>query len=365
MIRKILLIGVAGTVLLCATAQAAENRVPVVSNVTASQRGDGSNIVDIYYDLADADGDPCAVYVLLSNNAGETWGIRAFAISGDMGANIAPGRGKHVVWNVGADAPGLVGDRFKARVIADDGKRQQGEMCLVEAGSFRTSTGVLVHLDSYLIDKYEVTNQFYCLFLNAGGSDDHWRTKMTSEIERNGIPGSYTYRPKPGYDQRPVRYVTWDDAVALCDWRSIAEARPAGTFHLPTEAQWEKAAGWNPAWEELSKYAVQSDSISSTKANYNRVVGRTTDVGSYPYTSYYGSYDMSGNVGEWCADWWAFGPYPTSYANPTGPSTGMSRVFRGGAWHNNASICETGSRSYYAPSNVYSIVGFRCARALE
>ena len=339
---------------------ATENHAPVVSNVSASQRGDGSNIVDIYYDLADADGDSCTVFVLLSNNAGETWGIQAFAISGDMGAGVRSGTRKHVVWDVGTDAPGLVGDQFKARVIADDSHRQQGAMCLVEAGRFRTSTGVWVQLDSYLIDKYEVTNYLYCLFLNAGGNDDHYHS---GEIERNGDPGSYTYRPKAGYEQRPAGCVSWFDAVGYCDWRSASEGVPAGTYHLPTEAQWEKAAGWDPAWEELSGYAIHSDSISCAKANYNNCVGHSTDVGSYPYTSWYGCYDMSGNVWEWCSDWYQ-SSYPSSTSNPTGPATGSTRVHRGGGWDYDGSSLRVSCRYGGSPS-YWCSYGFRCARTSE
>ncbi|HEV57077.1 MAG TPA: hypothetical protein ENN87_06215, partial [Phycisphaerales bacterium] len=70
------------------------NSNPVVSNVTASQRTDGSGKVDIRYNLADADGDKCTVTVQVSNDDGATWTVVATSLSGAIGANISPGTGK-------------------------------------------------------------------------------------------------------------------------------------------------------------------------------------------------------------------------------------------------------------------------------
>ena len=240
--------------------------------------------------------------------------------------------------------------------------RLPDEMCDVPAGTFRTSTGVEVSLNAYRIDKYEVTNKFYCDFLNDGGNDDHWHSENT-EIAKDG-PGSY--HVAPGVERRPVRWVNWHDAVAFCDWRSAAEGLPAGSYHLPTEAQWEKAAGWDPVEQKLWKYAIQSDSISCETVNYSNCVGDTTEVAHYAEnTSYYGCHDMSGNVWEWCADRWG-GTYPSSTLNPTGSDTGDSCLLRGGAWDYSATHCETGYRGgnnfQWAVLNNY---GFRCARTLD
>jgi len=344
-------------------AENVDNHAPVVSNVTASQRADGSNVVDVYYDLDDADGDACTVWIKVSNDGGGTWGVAAFSLSGDAGERRAPGGGKHIAWDVANDAPGLLGSSFKVRVVADDG-HFLAPMCFVSAGIFKCSTGSEVFLSTYWIDQYEVTNELWCMFLNSGGKDAYYR--QSADIVKLGDPGAYTYRPKEGYDRRPVRYVTWHDAVAFCEWRSQAEGLPAGTYALPTEAQWEKAAGWTPTRTSLWKYAIQSDSISCDTVNYNNCVGHATDVGSYEgHNSYYGCYDMSGNVWEWCADWWADGAYPTSTSDPTGPASGTYRVLRGGGWSNSATVVEVGCRTGDAPSGVSNVSGFRCARTLE
>ncbi len=76
------------------------------------------------------------------------------------------------------------------------------------------------------------------------------------------------------------------------------------------------------------------------------------------YCNELGLHDMSGNVWEWCGDWWG-STFPTSNNDPTGPATGSYRVFRGGGWYLGATYCLVSSRGYSSPGNGYSNVGFR------
>ena len=255
---------------------------------------------------------------------------------------------------------------LQARVLALTRRLPLAPMCLVPAGTFTTSTSVDVYLDAYYIDQYEVTNELYAMFLNDGGNDDHWRSDMSGLISRTGSAAPYTYQAVSGLGRRPVGYVTWFDATDFCAWRSSAEGLPADTYRLPTEAEWEKAAGWgDPARTSLWTYAIQSDSIDCNSVNCDYCVCRSTDVGSYTnYNSYYGCYDMSGNVQEWCSYWYA-GAYPSSTSNPTGPTTGTHRVLRGGNWSSVRLYVATGHRIPITPSFVYPSNGFRCARTLE
>jgi len=239
-------------------------------------------------------------------------------------------------------------------------------MCSVPAGSFTASTGVTVYLDAYLIDTYEVTNELYARFLNAGGNDGHYHNEMSGEIGRTGMAAPYTYHPLSGFEKRPVRWVTYFDATDFCGWRSTAEGLPAGTYRLPTEAEWEKAAGWgDPTRQTLWTYAFQSDSIDTSKCNYNNSVGTTRVVGYYAnWKSYYGCFDMTGNLWEWCSDWYG-ATYPSSTSNPTGPTTGTNRVARGGSFFHIDLFCRVDCRAYDTPSGVYYVLGFRSARTAQ
>ncbi|HUV66762.1 MAG TPA: SUMF1/EgtB/PvdO family nonheme iron enzyme [Sedimentisphaerales bacterium] len=347
-------------------AENVDNPDPVVSNVTASMRTDGSRLVDIHYNLSDADGDTRAVWVEISADSGLTWNLRAEAVSGDVGSEVQAGTQRHIVWDAAADLPDAEGCGFKARVHAAD-SLFLAPMALVPAGTFTCSTNVEVYLDAYYIDIFEVTNELYCRFLNAGGNDDHWHSSTESPPYEQQIikHGTGNYSVADGKEQRPVRHVNWHDAVAFCDWRSAAEGLPAGTYRLPTEAQWEKAAGWDPVAGKLWTYAIQSDTIRCGTVNYYLCVGRTTDVGSYPYTSFYGCYDMSGNVWEWCADWYQ-STYPSGTSDPTGPTSGSGKVLRGGGWYSLGSLCRVSYRYGSHPTNwSRSRDGFRCARTLE
>jgi len=110
-------LAVLALIALPAAASAAD---PVVSNVQFAQRTDGSRLVDVWYDLADADGDTCAVTLLASDDGGATWIMPCATYSGDAGPGVAPGTGRHAVWNLGWDNPGWEGHDYRVRVLASD-----------------------------------------------------------------------------------------------------------------------------------------------------------------------------------------------------------------------------------------------------
>lgn len=323
---------------------------PDVSQVRASQRPDDSKLVDIWYNLYDADGDACTVWVLASINGGSTWTVPVFTLIGAAGSNVSPGSDKHIVWDAGADVPGRVGD-IKVRVLADDGQSGMA-MVFVPGGTFLYQGSTPLQLESYFIGKYEVTCQQYCEFLNHA---DPWGEHYGGypEIERYGAAGEYTYAILQGKEQYPVRNVSYYDAVAYAAWLNEQTGRP---YRLPTEREWEKAAGWDPNLQKLWAYGFQQDNISSAWCNYDSAYGGPLPVGSFDGTggkkdarSYYGGYDMSGNLREWTSSIYS----------------GSDRVLRGGSWSYDANVCRVSYRFSSTPSFRNYYYGFRLVLDLD
>jgi formylglycine-generating enzyme required for sulfatase activity len=210
--------------------------------------------------------------------------------------------------------------------------------------------GHTVRLDAYWIDCYEVTNRLYKRFVDATG---HRAPFVDAEWAKpyNWINTDYP----PGTGEYPVVLVSWEDAAAYAAW--------AGK-RLPTEAEWEKAARGG----RVKQQYPFGDAIDEKHANYFTSIiaaNQLKPVGSFPANAY-GLYDMSGNVWEWCGDWYLQTYYRGSPdANPQGPSEGMYRVFRGGAWINRAEQLRCSERARNVPSHQSHIIGFRCARSAE
>ena len=219
------------------------------------------------------------------------------------------------------------------------------EMVYVPAGSFIMGGNGWseheVNLDGYWIDKYEVTNSQYAQCVAAGDC-------AAPGYRKSSIRGSYYGNSE--YDDYPVIYVSWYDARDYCQW--------AGG-ELPTEAQWEKAARGTDG----RRYPWGNEPPNSTLSNYDRNVGDTKAVGSYPKgVSPYGAMDMAGNVYEWVNDWYSASYYSVSPVNnPPGPTTGTYKVFRGGSWQSFVDSLHSASRSYQNPGYRFESFGFRCA----
>ncbi len=152
---------------------------------------------------------------------------------------------------------------------------------------------------------------------------------------------------------RPVESVSWDDCKTFI---SKLNAITGKAFRLPSEAEWEFAArGGNKS----KGYKYSGSNTLGNVAWYFDNCGETHDVKTKSPNEL-GLYDMSGNVSEWCQDW--YGDYSSSsQTNPTGPSSGSLRVIRGGGWFDDATYCCVALRYYGAPTLAYYYLGFRLA----
>jgi formylglycine-generating enzyme required for sulfatase activity len=282
-------------------------------------------------------------------------------------------------------------------------------MALIPAGSFRmgNATNVFpagegsstelpqhtVDVSAFYLDIYEVTKA-------------RW-----DEVKAYSASNGYTFS-NAGTGKatnHPVHTVNWYDVVKWCNARSqqdgltpvyytdagfstvyrTGEVTPypnwaANGYRLPTEAEWEKAARGGVA-DTRFPWTDYTNRISWAKANYygwssyfsydlsggDGAPHPTFATGGYPYTSPvgyfapngYGLYGMTGNVREWCWDWYGgYGSSPVS--DPRGAASGAYRVLRGGSWYDYAGDARCAFRNYSGPDYEGDVIGFRCARGL-
>lgn len=186
----------------------------------------------------------------------------------------------------------------------------------------------------------------------------------------------YTWRNTgwPMTDDHPVVNVSWNDALAFCTWLSRKEGK---AYRLPTEAEWEYAcrAGTTTKWshgndpEGLATIGNVADRSFTLKKPGGRDRGIESNDGyvfSAPVGNFlpnrFGLYDMTGNVWEWCGDWYGekyYGESPSS--DPSGPRTGSDCVTRGGSWNFAPADCRSAVRSWNAPDFRFYTLGFRVA----
>jgi formylglycine-generating enzyme required for sulfatase activity/predicted Ser/Thr protein kinase len=216
------------------------------------------------------------------------------------------------------------------------------EMVFVQGGTFtmgspisepeRSSNEVQhqVTVSSFQIGKYEVTQ-------------GQWKAVMGDN------PSYY----KKG-DNYPVENVSWDDIQTYLQKLNAATGK---NYRLPTEAEWEYASrGGNRS----NGYIYSGSNNIDNVAWYMDNSGSSTHPVGQKSPNELGIYDMSGNVWEWCSDW--YGSYSTSaQTNPKGPSSGSYRVYRGGSWHFNAKYCRSANRFINVPGSRNYFLGFRVA----
>jgi eukaryotic-like serine/threonine-protein kinase len=209
----------------------------------------------------------------------------------------------------------------------------------------------LVELSAFWMDETEVTTDQYKACVAAGACE---------------APYTRIMYDNPAKGNHPMTFISWEQAEIYCQW---VGDETGWDVQLPTEAQWEKAASWNPTLE--SKYLYPwGDTFDRS---YVQLGSTTAEVGSHPEgASPYGVLDMAGNVREWVADWYDEDYYQDSpTVDPTGPESGRTRVFRGGSYGSVGTAerqLRTTDRQFGYPESTAADrpaksaeLGFRCA----
>jgi iron(II)-dependent oxidoreductase len=229
-----------------------------------------------------------------------------------------------------------------------------------------------VQLPSFRIDRVPVTNAMYAAFVAAGGYADprFWTQRGWEHVQGSGRKAPMTWQPdgagwwtctrfgltEPVEPDAPVEHVCWFEADAYARW--------AGR-RLPTEAEWEKACGWDPVAGRLRRYPWGDEDPTPELANLGQWATRPAPVGAYPAgASAYGAEQMIGDVWEWTAS--SFDPYPGTRAFPYREYSevfygGDFRVLRGGSWATHPTAVRTTFRNWDLPVRRQIFNGFRTA----
>lgn len=318
----------------------------------------------------------------VSNDGGASFTIIPRLAKGDIGYGVKTGYGKKIWWEPLKEGIELSGERFVFRLkLSVPGSSPIIEFVQLKGsafilgdefkeGDFDERPVLEVTIDDFEISKFEITNAQYSSFISAYGSDRVKSGQYEDEImiyeNEKGlkfIQGSW--RASIGYENFPVVGVTWYGAMEYCGFYNL---------RLPTEAEWEYAAreqGKKIKYANGSYYAnpreinfnPSANDNSTDEGKINSSMLTQQSVGAYQ-PSVLGIFQMSGNVWEWCLDWYEYNYDPEKTINPTGPWLGKYKVIRGGSYYSSATAVRTTERSFLAPHRYASDVGFRVARSL-
>ena len=225
-----------------------------------------------------------------------------------------------------------------------------------------------VYLDAFEIDRLPVTNGDFLAFVEAGGyqrrewwSEEGWAWREADGVERPlfwtaGGEEQWFDRVRPLDRMLPVMHVSWYEADAYA--RSLGK-------RLPTEAEWEKAAGWDEAAGELREYPWGDEPAGDGQANLDQTAFGPARAGAYPRgASAYGALGMVGDAWEWTAS--DFEAYPGFRAFPYREYSEIFfgepyKVLRGGSWATRPRVAGTTFRNWDYPQRRQIFCGFRCA----
>lgn len=319
-----------------------------VNNIRAEQEKE--NLVIIYNIEVAEKYHRFDVKLYYSTDDGKSFSDKVIEVDGDIGFNIPGGKDKKAIWRVLEEIDSLVSDNVVFKVKAELIDFGYNEMILVDGGEFKMGNIIggkdeqpehNVKINSFYIGKYEITVKQFRNFCKA----------TTKEMPDNNLPW---------IDNHPMSYVSWYDGVNFCKWLSELTGY---SFRLPTEAEWEYAAKGGRK-DKGFKFAGSD--------NINNVAWYSLNSGGYSHVEVgklspneLGIYDITGNVWEWCSDWYGKNYYQISQVkNPQGLPSGLAKVARGGSWREQANSITKTFRFYMTPTASSNYMGFRVVREL-
>lgn len=314
---------------------------PVSAQTVSNIRAEVTNgRIVVTYDLS---GNASGYLVTISaTREGDT--VQPDSLAGDIG-KVAPGKNRLVYWEPVLEGRPL--DGWSVQVTAStDLKIRWIE---VVGGTYRMGSA-----DGFEDDERPVHSVTVSSFKMSA-------TEITFEQYDQFCVETGNKKPRDngwGRGSQPVINVNWNDAKAYCEWAS----RQTGTkIRLPYEAEWEYAARSGGKDE---KYSGTNSNLKSYGWYGGNSGGRAHSVATKRPNGL-GLYDMSGNVWEWCEDWYSDSYYSASPSvDPKGPSSGSVRVLRGGAW-DLGSTCRSAVRGWTKPDVRSSFSGFRVVQDLK
>jgi formylglycine-generating enzyme required for sulfatase activity len=353
-----------------------------VKNVTAKQVG---NRMLFEYDLVGDEPDAEVNVTIMIK--GQSYPMEKLHLEGDFG-KVKTGRGKKIWWNVLQDYPRGVSGDVEWEVVAGAKMFKDPvtgmEFVFVKGGCFEMGDTFgdgnqderplhKVCVDDFYLGKYEVRVGDFRKFVNETG----YRTEAESG------DGCYTYKGdkwgkdrnanwrNPGFvidDRHPVVCVSWNDSMAFIDW---LKRKTGKQYRLPREAEWEYAGRNGGRQHKYSWGNGDPAGNIADESGKRRFFGWTIWNGyddGYIFTAPVGSfrpndlglYDMTGNVWEWCSDWYGESYYQGSPRNnPEGPGHGSYKVIRGGSWNVSPGDVRAANRDWFGPADRGYSLGFR------
>lgn len=313
----------------------------IITNIEASPQYEE---IYIRYDLLSS--VPSALFSIelnVSLNGGGTFTGPLVKIKGDAGEKVSPGRDKLIVWDVISEFGEIKSDEVVFKLIGSQHIEFNVEFVKIEGRIFTMGSkkGQIdekpmhrVELDEFYISKYEITQEQWFTIMGTNPSQNH------------------------SCHNCPVENVNYHD---VNEFIIKLNAIKAGDYYrLPTEAEWEFVACGSQMKSQLI-YAG-SNNLNSVGWSNSNSDNMTHPVGQKAPNEF-GCYDMSGNVQEWCHDYYSQTYYrSTPLKNPTGPKSGSTRVIRGGAYNMEGKHSNIRSRNFEDPQFRSSNLGFRIVK---